>query len=124
MLVRQGFVELDLIRDLFVGRGKKQKCDNQYASSKHNPGIGSRVVLGPLCKTQKSSAVYLVPLVRFGHPALWDHLHGVHFVGGEVCHLVASSEATLGETDKVDRLRKSSRLKTCNGHSLLQKARL
>lgn len=42
--------------------------------------------------------MYLVPLVRFGHPALWNHLHGVHFVGGVVCHFVASSKATLNET--------------------------
>lgn len=39
---------------------------------------------------------YLIPLVGFGHSALWDHLHSVHFVVGQVCHLVAPSEATLG----------------------------
>lgn len=39
---------------------------------------------------------HLVPLVWFGHSALWDHLHSVHFVVGEVCHLIAPSEATLG----------------------------
>lgn len=38
---------------------------------------------------------YLIPLVGFGHSALWDHLHSVHFVVGQVCHLVASSESTL-----------------------------
>lgn len=58
----------------------------------------------PLCKTQKIQMnIYLVPLVWFGHPALWNHLHSVHFVVGEVCHLIASSKATLGR-DKHDQL--------------------
>lgn len=49
--------------------------------------------------------MYLVPLVRFGHPALWDHLHGIHFVGGNVCHLIASSKATLEGDKQGDQLK-------------------
>lgn len=43
-----------------------------------------------------TSDMYLFSLVWFGHPALWNHLHGIHFVVGDVRHLVASSKATLG----------------------------
>lgn len=63
---------------------------------------------------------YLIPLVRFGHSALWDHLHSVHFVVGQVCHLVASSKATLGRErgrhTKRMIVNKRSRLKTCSSH--------
>lgn len=51
--------------------------------------------------------VYLVSLVWFGHPALWDHLHCIHFVVGQVCHLIASSKAALwGETNRMINLHK------------------
>lgn len=55
---------------------------------------------------------HLVPLVWFGHSALWDHLHSVHFVVGEVCHLIAPSEATLGgegEDKQNDQLTKKTK---------------
>lgn len=55
---------------------------------------------------------HLVPLVWFGHSALWDHLHSVHFVVGEVCHLIAPSEATLGgegEDKQNDQLTKNKK---------------
>lgn len=57
---------------------------------------------------QASTTVYLVPLVRFGHPALWNHLHSIHFVVGEVRHLVASSKATLREDKQNDQLTKAA----------------
>lgn len=55
--------------------------------------------------TVERDRAYLVPLVWFGHPALWNHLHRVHFVGGEVCHLVASSKAALGGDKHEDQLK-------------------
>lgn len=63
-----------------------------------------------LCKTRETHRlviVYLVSLVWFGHPALWDHLHCIHFVVGQVCHLIASSKAALwGETNRMINLHK------------------
>lgn len=69
-------------------------------------------------------SAYLFSLVRLGNPALGDHLHGVHFVVGKVCHLVASSKAALGrgrerkrERDKLDdQFSNGSTLKSCIDH--------
>lgn len=52
-------------------------------------------------RCSRDSVTYLVPLVGFGHPALWNHLHSIHFVVGEICHLIAPGKASLRRTDGI-----------------------
>lgn len=105
MLVWQGFVQLDLVRDL--PRRKKKKSINMWTyfktlTARHWVHAGYSVYAE---NTVERDRAYLVPLVWFGHPALWNHLHCIHFVGGEVCHLVASSKAALGGDKHEDQLK-------------------
>lgn len=103
MLVRQRSVQLDLVRNLSTYDNWSNRAPISIflppPHKKKQPKHRFPVTQDTLQDTQeKQSAVivYLVPLVWFGHPALWNHFDCIHFVVGQVCHLIASSKAALG----------------------------
>lgn len=49
------------------------------------------VSAGALC----ALSAYLLPLVRFGDPRVWDDFGRINFASGEVGHLVAFSKTSL-----------------------------
>lgn len=65
------------------------------------PRVSAGCPLEPQHPPKAPPSTYLLSLVGFSHPAVRNDLHGVGFVAGEVCHLVASCEATLRGGEEV-----------------------